>query len=192
VEVFVEPLLPSPSLVVIGAGHVGKAVAHLAKWLQFRVVVSDDRPEFCNKEIIPDADEFHICSMEELPQRVRIDARTYLVLTTRGAAVDVAGLPALLRSSAAYVGVIGSKRRWSTTVKELESRGIGREDIARVHSPMGLELHAETPEEIAVSILAEVLMHRDRGTGASMSSGSAPRQRRGGAQASRDQRSEAA
>ena len=97
VEVFVEPLLPAATLVVVGAGHVGKAVAHLAKWLQFRVVVSDDREEFCNREAVPDADEFIVCPMKDLPDRLRFDTRTYVVLTTRGSSVDVAGLPALLR-----------------------------------------------------------------------------------------------
>jgi xanthine dehydrogenase accessory factor len=168
VEVFVEPLLPSPTLVIIGAGHVGKAVAHLAKWLQYRVVVSDDRPEFCNRESIPDADEFLISSMSELPQRLRIDSRTILVLTTRGSSVDAAGLPPLLHSDAAYIGVIGSRRRWATTVKELQALGVAAKDLARVRSPMGLELQAETPEEIAVSIMAEVLMLRNEGTGLSM------------------------
>jgi xanthine dehydrogenase accessory factor len=188
VEVFVEPLLPSPTLVVIGAGHVGKAVAHLAKWLQFRVVVSDDRSEFCNKEAIPEADEFHCCTMDELPTRLKIDSRTYLVLTTRGSAVDAAGLPALMRTPAAYLGVIGSKRRWSTTIKELEARGVAPEDIAQVHSPMGLELQAETPEEIALSILAEVLMFRDRGTGTSMSAARVTAPRRDRKQTPRDRR----
>ena len=178
VEVFVEPLLPSPTIVVIGAGHVGKAVAHLAKWLQFRVVVSDDRAEFCNIETIPDADAFHVCAMEELPERLKIDPRTYLVLTTRGSSVDAAGLPALLDTPAAYIGVIGSKRRWATTVKDLEARGITSTQVARVHSPMGLELQAETPEEIAVSILAEVLMVRDLGTGTSMRTAAAEAQGR--------------
>jgi xanthine dehydrogenase accessory factor len=173
VEVFVEPLLPAPTLVVIGGGHVGKAVAHLAKWLQFRVVVSDDRAEFCNREAIPDGDEFHVCAMKDLPQKLKIDAHTYLVLTTRGSSVDVSGLPALLRSPAAYIGVIGSRRRWTTTVKELLNQGVADAELARVHSPMGLELHAETPEEIAVSIMAEVLMQRDRGTGRSMAAAKA-------------------
>lgn len=179
VEVFVEPLVPSPTLVIIGAGHVGKALAHLAKWLQFRVVVSDDREEFCNKEAIPDGDAFYQCAMQELPGHLQIDSRTYLALTTRGSAVDAAGLPPLLRSKAAYIGVIGSARRWATTLKELEARGIGPEEIARVRSPMGIELQAETPEEIAVSIMAEILMIRDQGTGMSMSSSERVSRRRG-------------
>ncbi len=171
VEVFVEPIIPGPAVVIIGGGHVGKAVAHLAKWLDFRVVVSDDRPEFCNKQAIPDADAFHICPMSELPSRMKINARCYLILTTRGTSVDVEGLPALIQAGPAYIGVIGSRRRWAITVKELEARGIARDQLDRVHSPIGLELQAETPEEIAVSIMAEILMLRDRGSGKSMRAG---------------------
>ncbi len=168
VEVFVEPILPSATVVVIGGGHVGKAVAHLAKWLDFRVVVSDDRPEFCNEATIPDADAYYVCRMEELPSHMQIDGRTFLVLTTRGSSVDVAGLPALLSLPAAYIGVIGSKRRWAATIEGLQGLGVGADQLRRVHSPMGLELRAETPAEIAVSIMAEILMVRDGGTGAAM------------------------
>jgi xanthine dehydrogenase accessory factor len=168
VEVFVEPILPPPLLVVVGGGHVGKAVAHLAKWLGFRVAISDDRPEFCTPEACPDAELFYPVPMQELPAQLSIGPRTYLVLTTRGVPVDVPGLPALLDTQAGYIGVIGSKRRWATTVKELKARGFPEEKLARVHSPMGLELQAETPEEIAVSILAEILMLRDKGTGQPM------------------------
>jgi xanthine dehydrogenase accessory factor len=168
VEVFVEPILPAPLLVVIGAGHVGKAVVHLAKWLGFRVAVSDDRAEFCKPESTPGADEYYPVAMDELPKLVKIDKRTVLILTTRGSAVDAAGLPSLLDSPAAYIGVIGSKRRWMTTVKALKEKGLTEEKIAKVHSPMGLELQAETPEEIAVSIMAEVMMIKSKGTGKSM------------------------
>ncbi len=168
VEIFVEPILPPPMIVVIGAGHVGQAVAHLAKWLGFRVAVSDDRAEFCNPQTVPEADAFYPVRMEELPRHLTIDRRTYLVLTTRGASVDIAGLGPLLDTPAAYIGVIGSKRRWATTARALREKGIPEEKINRVHSPMGLELQAETPEEIAVSILAEILMIRNRGSGKPM------------------------
>lgn len=170
VEVFVEPILPEPTLVVIGGGHVGKAVAHLAKWLGFQVAVSDDRPEFCTPEANPDADQFFNCTIAELPLQLNINAQTYLVLTTRGSNVDVPGLPTLLESPAAYIGVIGSRRRWSETVKGLNEIGITDEQVKRVHSPMGLGIGAETPEEIAVSILAEVLMVKGSGSGKQMKS----------------------
>ncbi len=168
VEVFVEPIFPPPTLVVIGAGHVGKAVVHLAKWLGFHVVACDDRVEFCTPEVIPNADAYYPVTMDKLAEHIKIDNRTILILTTRSSNVDAAGIAPLLDSAAAYIGVIGSRRRWATTVNALKEKGIPDEKIARVHSPMGLELQAETPQEIAVSILAEVLMIKDKGTGNSM------------------------
>jgi xanthine dehydrogenase accessory factor len=155
-------------ILVVGAGHVGKAVVHLAKWLGFRVAVSDDRPEFCTPEAVPGADGYYPVEMGKLPEHLKINKRTYIVVTSRGANVDVVGLPGLLEANPAYIGVIGSRRRWLTTVKGLKQRGLSDEKIARVHSPMGLELNAETPEEIAVSIMAEILMIKDKGTGKPM------------------------
>lgn len=157
VEVYVEPILPKPVLVVIGAGHVGKAVAHLAHWLGFHVAVSDDRPEFCTLEAVPAGDDFYACPLAELPVRLQITPWCYLVLTTRGMDVDIHGLPALLDTPAAYLGVIGSRRRWEETRRKLVEAGIAEEKLARVHSPIGLEIHAETPEEIAVSIMSEII-----------------------------------
>jgi xanthine dehydrogenase accessory factor len=168
VEVFVEPILPSPMLVVIGGGHVGNAVAHLAKWLGFHVALSDDRVEFCTPEANPDVDEFFPIALSELPLRLAITPQTAIVLTTRGSNVDVSGLPALLDTQAWYIGVIGSHRRWNTTVKELNQQGISEEKLKRIHSPIGLGIGAETPEEIAVSILAEILMLRGGGSGQPM------------------------
>jgi xanthine dehydrogenase accessory factor len=170
VEVFVEPILPAPLVIVIGAGHVGKAVVHLAKWLGFHVAVCDDRAEFCNPESTPGADVYYPVLMAELPRHITIDKRTVLILTTRGSAVDAAGLSPLLDSPAGYIGIIGSKRRWATTVKALKEKGVSEEKMAKVHSPIGLELHAETPEEIAVSIMSEVMMVKEKGTGKSMRS----------------------
>lgn len=167
-EVFVEPILARPSLLIIGGGHVGKAVAHLAHWLNFRVIVSDDRVEFCTPQANPDADQFLPVKMGEIPSQFKISSQTYIVLTTRGVNVDIEGLPALLNSPAAYIGVIGSRRRWSVTRKALLEAGVSEEILSRVHSPMGLELNAETPEEIAVSIMAEVIMVRGGGSGQKM------------------------
>jgi len=168
VEVFVEPILPGDKVIVIGGGHVGKAVAHLAKWLGFIVAVSDDRPEFCTKDKNPDADEFYPVLMSDLPQKVNIGKSTYLVLTTRGSNVDSDGMASLLKTEAAYIGVIGSKKRWEATKKALLSQGVSKEIIEHVFSPIGLELNAETPEEIAVSIMAEIIMLRNGGTGKTM------------------------
>jgi xanthine dehydrogenase accessory factor len=168
-EVFVEPIQPDPTVVVIGVGHIGKTVAHLAHWLGFRVVVNDDRPEFCTSDVVPEADEYKLVGMAELPSQLEITPWTYLILTTRGTDVDVEGLPALLETPAAYIGVIGSRRRWATARKALLAKGIPEETLARVRSPIGLELNAETPEEIAVSIMAEIIMLRRGGDGREMS-----------------------
>jgi xanthine dehydrogenase accessory factor len=163
-NVYVEPVLPPATVVVVGAGHVGQAVAHLAKWLGFRVVVSDDREEFCNPEVVPDADAYYPLPLEQLPQKMKITPQTYFVLTTRNVMVDVVGLPAILDSPAAYVGVIGSRRRWATTRKKLLEAGVEEGKLSRVSSPIGLEIQAETPEEIALSIMAEVVLLRRGGS----------------------------
>lgn len=157
VEVYVEPIVPRPIVVVVGAGHVGKAVAHLAHWLGFHVVVSDDRLELCNPDTIPGGDQYIPCPLAELPDHINITPGTFLVLTTRNVNIDVPGLPGLLETPAAYIGVIGSKRRWATTREQLIQAGVPGTKLDRVKSPMGLELHAETPEEIAVSIMAEII-----------------------------------
>jgi xanthine dehydrogenase accessory factor len=168
VTVFIEPIVPSPLIIVIGAGHVGKAVTHLAKWLGFRVGLSDDRPDFCNPSVNPDADFYFPVEMKDLPNHSHIDEQTYLVLTTRGASTDIEGLPALLATTAGFIGVIGSKRRWAETVRQLLLKGISRQDLSRVFSPIGLEINAETPEEIAVSIMAEIIMLHRKGSGKPM------------------------
>jgi xanthine dehydrogenase accessory factor len=168
VEVFVEPIMPSPMLVIVGGGHVGKAVAYLAKWLGFRIALSDDRAEFCTPEANPNVDEFYPCNLSELPQHLSITSQTTIVLTTRGSDVDVEGLPALIETQAGYIGVIGSRRRWTTTIKGLKQKGISEEKLERIHSPIGLGIGAETPQEIAVSIMAEILMLRCGGSGQTM------------------------
>ncbi|HLF26348.1 MAG TPA: XdhC family protein [Anaerolineae bacterium] len=167
-EVFIEPIKPDPTVLVIGGGHVGKAIVHLAKWLGFRVVLADDRPEYCTPEWAPGADEYLLAPIAELPRRFTFHAETYIVLPTRGMPLDVEGLPHLLDQPHAYLGVIGSRRRWATAVNALRAHGLPEDKLRRVHSPMGLELNAETPEEIALSILAEIVMLRRGGTGEPM------------------------
>ena len=167
-EVFVEPVRSEPTVLVVGGGHVGRALVHLAKWLGFQVVLSDDRAEFCTPESVPGADAYLAMPLQELARTFQFTPETRIVLTTRNMEVDVEGLPALLDVPHAYLGVIGSRRRWAAAVAAMESRGVPRHKLARVHAPVGLELNAETPEEIALSILAEIVMLRYQGTGASM------------------------
>jgi xanthine dehydrogenase accessory factor len=168
VEIFIEPLRGKSTLLIVGGGHVGRALAHLGKWLGFRVAVSDDRPEFCTPDMHPDADAFYPVHLKDLPKSAPIDDQTYVVLVTRGVAIDIPGVPALLETKAAYIGIIGSKRRWLTTKQALFESGLSEEKIQSIRSPIGLELNAETPEEIAVSIMAEIIMLRNGGNGSVM------------------------
>ncbi len=168
VEMFIEPLRSTPTLVIVGAGHVGRALAHAAKWCGFRVVVTDDRVELCTPEQTPEADEYLPGPLAEQLQKITITPQTYFALVTRGFPIDVKALPALLESPAAYIGVIGSKRRWLTAANALREGGISNAQLQRVHAPIGLELNAETPEEIAISIMAEIIMHQRGGDGRPM------------------------
>lgn len=167
-EVFVEPLLPKATIVVAGGGHVGQAVVELAAWMGYRVVLTDDRPEFCNPVAAPDADLHIVAPLGALTEHLAITPYTYIILTTRNVLVDVEGLPELLASPAAFIGAIGSKRRWATTREHLLAAGVPVEQIDRVVSPLGLELKAETPKEIALSILAELVMLQRGGDGGRM------------------------
>lgn len=169
VTVFVEPITAPLTLVVIGGGHVGKALAQLAKWMDFRVVLSDDRPEFCSPEYLPGMDEYVVCAPAEVPQRIAVGPSTAIAAVTRGLPVDIKLIPALLGTPAGYIGLIGSRRRWALTAKALmEQHDFTREQLARLRAPIGLELEAETPKEIALSIMAEIVMLRRGGTGRPM------------------------
>jgi xanthine dehydrogenase accessory factor len=168
-QIFIEPVGAPPQLLVVGGGHVGKALAELGKWSGFRVVLSDDRPEYCNADYVSGLDEYLAVPPADLLNHVTIHNNTYIAAMTRGLPVDVHLIPALLATPAAYIGVIGSRRRWAITVQTLEQEhGLPREQLARVRAPVGLELQAETPREIAVSIMAEIIMLRRGGTGQPM------------------------
>lgn len=157
-EIFVEPVLPKNRLVVIGAGHVGREVAFLGRWLGFYVVLFDDRPEFYQAESVPNADQYLSGDIENFLNETIFDFWTYVVLTTRNVEMDIDILPEVLKNDTAYIGVIGSKKRWETTKKSLVKMGLPEEQLNRIYSPIGLDLNAETPREIALSILSEIIM----------------------------------
>lgn len=168
-QIFIEPVALRPTLLVIGGGHVGKALAELGKWAGFRVILSDDRAEFCSPDYLPGLEGYLICPPAEIPDRIAIHRDTYIAAVTRGLPVDLNLMPVLLKTPAAYIGVIGSRRRWALTVKALrEKHGLSEDVLARVRAPIGLEIEAETPKEIAISILAEIIMVRRGGTGEPM------------------------
>lgn len=164
-DVFIEPVLAEPTVLVVGCGHVGKEVAALAKWLGYRVAVTDDRADFCNADWIPDADIYLPGNIPEALGDFAISDQTYVAAVTRGVKADTAALPHLLRSPAPYVGVIGSRRRWTVAVQELRAMGLPEELIRRAQAPIGLEIGAETPREIAMSIMAEIVALRRGGAG---------------------------
>lgn len=164
ISVYIEPVLRKPRIIVIGAGHVGRAVVSLANWMGFSVIVSDDREELCTPEKIPGGERYLSVQLSKLPEMLAIDPETYLVLITRSLEIDVAGLPALLETQAAYIGLIGSKRRWESTKAALVEVGISGEKINRIKSPIGLAINAETPKEIAVSVIAEIITISNYGT----------------------------
>jgi len=169
VQVFIEPIGFVPTLLVIGGGHVGRALAQLGKWSGYRVLLSDDREAFCNPDYVPGLDGYVVCKPSEIPERTTINRHTYIAAVTRGLPVDQDLIPALLTTEAVYIGVIGSRRRWALTVKALKAeRGLSEAQLQRIHAPIGLELRAETPQEIAVSIMAEIIMVRRGGTGQPM------------------------
>lgn len=168
VEVYLEPYAPPATLLVIGCGHVGKAVASLGYWLGYQVLLNDDRPELVTPDNIPEADLYLPGDIEELLQQVTIHSNTYIAVLTRNVLIDREILPRLAETPAPYIGIIGSRRRWQETRRLLLSDGMSEADLLRFHSPIGLELNAESPEEIAVSIMAEIIMMRRGGTGERM------------------------
>jgi xanthine dehydrogenase accessory factor len=170
-EIYLEPYLPPATVLIVGAGHVGRAVADLAHWLGYRVVVNDDREELAAPEHVPDADVYVPGPFTAALQEHKLTRNTFILLLTRNVMVDREILPHLVNSPAPYIGIIGSRRRWEHTQKLLQEAGLTSEQMARFHSPIGLELNAETPEEIAVSIMAEVIMLRRGGSGERMSEG---------------------
>jgi xanthine dehydrogenase accessory factor len=167
-EIYVEPIQPPATVIVVGAGHVGKQVALLAKWLGFAVVISDDREEILADPELADVGKMHLGVAESLPDAIKIHSQSYIVLTTRNVEVDVAGLPALLAAKPGYIGVIGSRRRWETTRTKLLEAGVRADQIDSIYSPVGLDLKGETPKEIALSILAQITMLRYSGDGSQM------------------------
>jgi xanthine dehydrogenase accessory factor len=158
VEIFVEVLGRPPTLIIVGAGHVALPLAQLGKMADFEVVVLDDRPRFANQERFPVADQVLAQPFRETLRDWPIDNDTYLVLVTRGHQHDVECLLEVIDSPARYIGMIGSKRRLKAVFDLLEKeQGIDPAKFDRVYAPIGLDIGAENPVEIAVSIMAEII-----------------------------------
>jgi xanthine dehydrogenase accessory factor len=160
---FVEPTFLPGTVYLFGAGHVSRPVAELATTVDFQTVILDDRSDFASKERFPRADRIIVIpSYENLFSGLDIDRDSYLVIVTRGHMHDKTVLEQSLRTKAGYIGMIGSKRKQHLVYEELMGKGFTADDLKRVHNPIGLDIHAETPEEIAVSIVAQLIMVRSQ------------------------------
>jgi xanthine dehydrogenase accessory factor len=155
-------------LLVIGGGHIGKALAVIGSLCGFSVEVVDDRAEYANEERFPEADRVTQGRFEEVLDGYPIDANTYIVCVTRGHRHDETSLRLVVDSPAAYVGMIGSRRRVGAVLQHLAEDGADPEHVSRVRTPIGLDIGAETPEEIAVAIMGEIILERRGGSGAPM------------------------
>ena len=158
-EVFVEPILPQPMLHLFGGGHVSMAVAKAASAAGFGIGIVDDRETFANAERFPMASDIHT-SYEDAFAKIHPKASSYLLIVTRGHKEDMRVLAWAVRTEARYIGMIGSKRKVLSVYKALENDGYKPEEFERVFAPMGLEIGALSPEEIAVSIVAELIAVR--------------------------------
>ncbi len=170
ITVFIEVVAPKPRIVMIGAGHVGMAVARLVEFLDYRLVIVDDREEFANSEKYPMAAEIYWHpEMAQAIAPVVIDRNTYVVIATKDA--DLSALRSVIGSPAAYIGMIGSKRKVGLVREQLQNEGVTAERLQSIYAPVGLDLGSETPEEIALSIMAEIMKVRNGKTGMPLSEG---------------------
>jgi xanthine dehydrogenase accessory factor len=170
-EVMVEIIEPPVTLLIVGGGHIGLSLATIGAHCGFSVAVVDDRTAYANPERFPMADKTLAGDVEQLLHDFPIGGNTYIVMVSRGHKVDEQALRATVARGASYVGMIGSKRRVSTVLRHLAEEGIDLAALEAVYTPIGFDLGAETPEEIAVSIMAEIIAVRRRGSGRPMREG---------------------
>jgi xanthine dehydrogenase accessory factor len=171
VDLFFEVLARPPRLIIVGAGHIAVPLARMARLLDFEVSVLDDRPEYAQAERFPDADRILVGPYAETLAQLPVNRDTYVVLVTRGHVHDQACLELIIDSDAAYIGMIGSKRRVRTVLERARDRGHDAKKLQRVFAPIGLDISAETPAEIAVAIMAEIVNVRRRGRAPSLARG---------------------
>jgi xanthine dehydrogenase accessory factor len=161
-EIFIEPVMPTPQLYLFGAGHVAASIYKVARIAGFDVTVIDDREEYANRQRFPEARDIFADDFERVCAQLAPSESSFIVIVTRGHADDMRVLRWAIKNEvpARFIGMIGSERKFLSIAKEFESEGIAREKLDRVHSPVGLDLGAITPEEIAVSVVAEMIAVR--------------------------------
>ena len=159
-NVFVEPVLPVPHAFIFGAGHISKSLSKAASLAGFSTVVVDNREAFANRERFPEAAEVHAEEYEDVFPKLTINETSYIIIVTRGHRDDMSVLKMAIATPARYIAMIGSRRKVLNVIRELEKEGIERSAFERIHAPMGLDIGAITPEEIAIAVAAEMIAVR--------------------------------
>jgi len=159
-NIFVEPVVPQPRAYIFGGGHVSKSISKVATLAGFSTVIVDNREAFANRERFPEAEETYAEEYEDVFGKLTVTSSTYVIIVTRGHRDDMRVLRWAVTTPARYVAMIGSKRKTISVVHELEKEGFSRELFEKVFAPMGLEIGAESPEEIAISVVAEMIAVR--------------------------------
>jgi xanthine dehydrogenase accessory factor len=159
-DALIEQVAGAPRLVVFGGGHVGAKVAEAATFAGWRVTIVDDRPDFADAARFPYAERAVTCEFQALPDSLGIDSETYVVVATRGHQHDAIIVEQLVRRDLRYIGMLGSRRKVALTARLLEQWGVAGDRVARLHAPVGLEIGADTPSEIAISVVAEMILVR--------------------------------
>jgi xanthine dehydrogenase accessory factor len=162
-DLFVEPLTKPPTVIIFGAGHVSSHIARLSRSVHFGVVVFDDRLEYANRERFPDADQVIVEDFNRAFENIQPDGRSYIVIVTRGHQHDGIVLEQAVRTNARYIGMIGSKRKTQTLLQNLRDQGIPQERLDCVYAPIGISIGAVSAEEIALSIVSELVKIRRLG-----------------------------
>ena len=168
VECYIEAYTTPPTLVLIGGGHVSNAIVPIAKSVGFRIFVFDDREQFANPDRFPDADITMVGDYRNGFDNLPVNANSFVVVATRGHQFDDAAVSGALRTPASYVGLLGSKRKTILIFEELIRNGFDPEELRRINAPIGLDIGGRTPEEIAISVMSEIIAFRLGGTGGSM------------------------
>jgi xanthine dehydrogenase accessory factor len=159
-DVFVEPVLPIPRAFIFGAGHISKSLSEVATLAGFATVVIDNRESFANRERFPEAEQVHAEEYEEVFPKLNINENSYVIVVTRGHRDDMRVLKLAIGTSARYISMIGSKRKVINVIRELEREGVPRAAFERIFAPMGLNIGAVSPEEIAIAVAAEMIAVR--------------------------------
>ncbi len=162
IKVFIEPFAGKRHLIICGAGHIARPLSFLGKLLNFRVTIIDNRPEFANQSRFPHVDDICVGGHADRLKKLKITQNTFIAIVTQGFEHDYNSLCVALKSKAAYIGFISSKVKKVKFLRRLREQGVSEKNIARIHAPMGLDIGAQTPEEIAISIAAELVEVNNR------------------------------